>query len=65
MRIGDDHAQWRAYGSNSEIRLADDDVAKIKLEKFKFLLLTSLLVYCIVLLFQTSLSKFLVDAMNR
>lgn len=65
MRIGDDHAQWRANGSNSEIRLADDDVAKIKLEKFKFLLLTSLLVYCIVLLFQTSLSKFLVDAMNR
>lgn len=65
MRIGDDHTQWRANGSNSELRLADDDVAKIKLEKFKFLLLTSLFVYCIVLLFQTSLSKFLVDAMNR
>lgn len=31
-RIGDDHAQWRANGSNSELRLADDDVANLKLE---------------------------------
>lgn len=42
--IGDDHAQWRANGSNSELRLADDDVAKVKLEKFKSLLLASLFV---------------------